>query len=103
MIEANGTSPATDEAAARSRIEQRLYESRTVLVFGEIDMPLAERTSARLLALASENKRPIRVVINSPFLSYDSSFIPVLALSAQDCIFLRFLHLFDDFVGLFGF
>lgn len=66
MIEANGTSPAADEAAARSRIEQRLYESRTVLVFGEIDMSLAERTSARLLALASENKRPIRVVINSP-------------------------------------
>ena len=66
MIEANGTSPAADEAAARSRIEQRLYESRTVLVFGEIDMPLAERISARLLSLASENKRPIRVVINSP-------------------------------------
>jgi ATP-dependent Clp protease protease subunit len=66
MIEPHGTSPAADEAAARSRIEQRLYESRTVLVFGEIDMPLAERTSARLLSLASENKRPIRVVINSP-------------------------------------
>jgi len=66
MIEAIGTSPAADEAAARSRIEQRLYESRTVLVFGEIDMPLAERISARLLSLASENNRPIRVVINSP-------------------------------------
>jgi len=66
MIESPGTSPATDEAAARSRIERRLYESRTVLVFGEIDMPLAERVSAQLLALASENKRPIRVLINSP-------------------------------------
>ena len=52
--------------AARSPVERRLYESRTVLVFGEIDMALAERVSAQLLALASENDRPIKVLINSP-------------------------------------
>lgn len=52
--------------AERPLVERRLYESRTVLVFGEIDMALAERVSAQLLALASENHRPIRVLINSP-------------------------------------
>ena len=50
----------------RSRAESRLYEARTVLVFGEITMALAERVSAQLLALASENDQPIRVLINSP-------------------------------------
>jgi ATP-dependent Clp protease protease subunit len=43
-----------------------LYDSRTVLVFGEINMALAERVSAQLLALASENQEPIRVLVNSP-------------------------------------
>jgi len=66
MIEANGASAATDEVAGRSRVERSLYEARTVLLFGEINMILAERISAQLLALASENDRPIRVVINSP-------------------------------------
>lgn len=53
-------------AKPRSRAESRLYEARTVLVFGEITMALAERVSAQLLALASENEQPIRVLINSP-------------------------------------
>src|SRR6478735_9557202 len=52
--------------AERALVERRLYESRTVLLFGEITMALAERVSAQLLALASENQRPIRVLINSP-------------------------------------
>jgi len=43
-----------------------LYDARTVLVFGEINMAVAERVSAQLLALASENSDPIRVLINSP-------------------------------------
>ena len=54
------------EANARGRVASRLYDSRTVLIFGEINMALAERVSAQLLALASENDEPIRVLINSP-------------------------------------
>ena len=54
------------EHGPRGRVENRLFDSRTVLVFGEINMALAERVSAQLLALAAENPRPIRVVINSP-------------------------------------
>ena len=66
MIEANGASAPSEDAALRPRVERRLYESRTVLVFGEIDMLLAERVSAQLLALASESALPIRVLLNSP-------------------------------------
>jgi ATP-dependent Clp protease protease subunit len=47
-------------------VQNALFHSRTVLVFGEIDMRLAERVTAQLLALASENDKPIKVVINSP-------------------------------------
>jgi ATP-dependent Clp protease, protease subunit len=54
------------ELNTRGRVASRLYDSRTVLVFGEINMALAERVSAQLLALASENDEPIRVLINSP-------------------------------------
>ncbi len=49
-----------------SPVAQALFKSRTVLIFGEIDMKLAERVCAQLLAYASEGDGDIRVVINSP-------------------------------------
>src|SRR4051794_15903335 len=66
QLSAMSEEPDARAPTERSPVTRRLYESRTVLVFGEIDMGLAERVSAQLLALASENHRPIRVVINSP-------------------------------------
>ena len=47
-------------------VQNALFKSRTVLVFGEIDMRLAERVTAQLTALAAENNEPIRILINSP-------------------------------------
>ena len=47
-------------------VQNALFKSRTVLVFGEIDMRLAERVTAQLLALSAESDKDIRVVINSP-------------------------------------
>ena len=47
-------------------VQNALFKSRTVLVFGEIDMRLAERVTAQLTALAAESDDPIRVFINSP-------------------------------------
>lgn len=47
-------------------VQNALFKSRTVLIFGEIDMRLAERVTAQLTALAAESDAPIRVVINSP-------------------------------------
>ena len=56
--------PATEPQA--SPVQQALFKSRTVLIFGEIDMKLAERVTAQLLAHAAEGKDDIRVIINSP-------------------------------------
>lgn len=37
-----------------------------MLIFGEVDMNLAERVTAQLLAMAAESDDDIRIVINSP-------------------------------------
>ncbi|HUB84631.1 MAG TPA: ATP-dependent Clp protease proteolytic subunit, partial [Rhizomicrobium sp.] len=42
-----------------------LFKSRTVLIFGEVDMKMAERVTAQLLAYA-ESEGDIRVIVNSP-------------------------------------
>ena len=48
-----------------SEISKALFKSRTVLIFGEVDMKMAERVTAQLLAFA-ESEGDIRVVVNSP-------------------------------------
>jgi ATP-dependent Clp protease protease subunit len=58
------TPPAPE--AQPSPVQQALFKSRTVLIFGEIDMKLAERVTAQLLAHSAEGDGDIRVVINSP-------------------------------------
>src|ERR1700761_7397919 len=50
----------------QSPVAKALFKSRTVLIFGEIDMKLAERVTAQLLAHAEEGQEDIRVIINSP-------------------------------------
>src|SRR3954471_24917054 len=47
-------------------VQMALFKSRTVLIFGEIDMKVAERVCGQLLAYASEGSGDIRVIINSP-------------------------------------
>ena len=47
-------------------VQKALFKARTVLVFGEVDMKMAERVSAQLLALAADNNDDIKVIINSP-------------------------------------
>jgi ATP-dependent Clp protease protease subunit len=49
-----------------SPVANALFKSRTVLIFGEVDMKMAERVSAQLLAYASEGDGDIRVIVNSP-------------------------------------
>ena len=49
-----------------SPVANALFKSRTVLIFGEVDMKMAERVSAQLLAYAAEGDGDIRVIINSP-------------------------------------
>lgn len=49
-----------------TRILERLYAVRQMLIFGEITTGVAERFSAQLLALAAEGEEPIRVFLHSP-------------------------------------
>ncbi|HJW42245.1 MAG TPA: ATP-dependent Clp protease proteolytic subunit [Rhizomicrobium sp.] len=49
-----------------SQVANALFKSRTVLIFGEVDMKMAERVTAQLLAYAAEGEGDIRVVVNSP-------------------------------------
>ncbi len=49
-----------------SPVAQALFKSRTVLIFGDVDMKMAERVSAQLLAYAAEGEGDIRVILNSP-------------------------------------
>ena len=48
-----------------SPVAQALFKSRTVLIFGEVDMKMAERVTAQLLAHA-DSDGDIRVILNSP-------------------------------------
>lgn len=48
-------------------IPQALFKSRTVLIFGEVDMKMAERVTANLLALAADDpNKDIKVILHSP-------------------------------------
>jgi ATP-dependent Clp protease protease subunit len=57
---------APDMPMTAGPVQNALFKSRTVLVFGEIDMRLAERVTAQITAFAAENDKPIRMIINSP-------------------------------------
>lgn len=47
--------------------EKHLFDSRSILIFGEINMALAQRISGHLLALSHKSiEEPINVFINSP-------------------------------------
>ena len=47
-------------------VHNALFKSRTVLIFGEVDMKMAERVTAQLLAYAADGQGDIKVVLNSP-------------------------------------
>ena len=51
---------------AAGPVQNGLYKSRTVLIFGEVNMKMAERVTAQLLALANDGDGDIRVIVNSP-------------------------------------
>jgi ATP-dependent Clp protease protease subunit len=54
------------EEPLNESVAERLFAARTVLLFGEVTMSLARRVSSQLLALASESRDPIRLVVHSP-------------------------------------
>jgi len=60
---------APPEAAQRGPshvVDKHLFDARTVLITGQIDQALANRTVARLIALAQVSTDPITVIVSSP-------------------------------------
>jgi ATP-dependent Clp protease protease subunit len=47
-------------------LEEKLFNSRAVTIFGEINDTIARATTERLLALAGESDEPITIYISSP-------------------------------------
>lgn len=45
---------------------KQLLETRTILLFGEINMKVAEKVSQQLLLLAADSDDDIKIIINSP-------------------------------------
>ena len=61
--------PEKDGAPANqpnNQVAEALFKARTVLIFGEITMKLAERVTAQLLAYAQQGDEDIKIFVNSP-------------------------------------
>lgn len=63
--EPNGTE-AEEKLPRGNQLMQKLLETRTILLFGEINMETARRITQQLLVLAADSDDPIKLVINSP-------------------------------------
>ena len=57
--------PGDLEARPTSMIEERLFKSRNILIFGEVNQTLSRVVTERLIALSADSDEPIRVFINS--------------------------------------
>ena len=61
------TEEPTEKAAPpfRSRLEDRIFKARTILIYGGIDQKKAQEVSEKLIAFSAESDEPIKVFINS--------------------------------------
>ncbi|KGI77702.1 Clp protease [Oleiagrimonas soli] len=61
---------ADDEAGKGERrdaqVDKLMFQSRFVMVFGQIDHRQAQRVCERLLAMSEESDKPIRMLVSSP-------------------------------------
>ena len=61
--------PEKDGAGANqpnNQVVEALFKARTVLIFGEVTMKLAERVTAQLLAYEQQGDEDIKIFVNSP-------------------------------------
>lgn len=49
----------------KSRLDDRLLKTRTILIYGGIDQKLAREVTQKLLVLSAESDEDIRIIINS--------------------------------------
>ena len=47
-------------------VDEKLFNSRAITIFGEINDKIARSVTERLLALAAENDEPISIYVSSP-------------------------------------
>ena len=66
MPEREMEKPEEKEQSEASPIASLFFKSRTVLVIGQIDDKLAQRTVTQLLALSQDSDEPINMFISSP-------------------------------------
>lgn len=69
MIQERGgaelTTDNSEKSGFRSLLDRKLFESRTILMFGEINQRVAKSVTERLLVLSSESDDDIKIFINS--------------------------------------
>ena len=56
----------TPKSAPSSIIEEKLFKSRSISVFGQVDEKMARAVSQQLLALSADGDEPITLYISSP-------------------------------------
>lgn len=65
--DSNGSDDSVlSQLGAAARISSRLFESRTILIHGEVTSNLAQNVTGQLLALSAESEDDITIFIHSP-------------------------------------
>lgn len=57
---------AEDKGKPKKSLMERLLETRTITIFGEINMKLAQEVTEKLMLLAADSDEDIKIFINSP-------------------------------------
>jgi ATP-dependent Clp protease, protease subunit len=57
---------STPQPEMKRPLLERMLETRTITIFGEIDMKMAQEVAQKLLVLDGESHEPIKIFINSP-------------------------------------
>jgi ATP-dependent Clp protease protease subunit len=65
MTETNGTLPAIADIPWRAKVGEKLFESRTIVICGEIDTRLARDVIEQLIVLAASSSDDITMYVHS--------------------------------------
>jgi ATP-dependent Clp protease protease subunit len=65
MFETEEQEPQKEEEQGKVNFQEKMMETRTVLIFGEIDQKMAERVTQQLILLSAISQDDIKVIINS--------------------------------------
>ena len=65
MFETEEQEQKTAEEQPKFNYQEKLMETRTLLIFGEIDQKMAERVTQQLLLLSAISQDEIKIIINS--------------------------------------